>query len=204
MIWVLRWVMTSFLLLVGSTVVRVSRKWAFWFSLAINVPALTTNLLSLLVQLFAVAILLHKQSRAFYGFSTRPCKSQSNKTMHIAYLILCLASANWLVGCAMSDEKKSEVVYLELAILRDAVEQYRSDIGYYPQSRENLDVLYSNSGTDNWRGPYTRVRPIDPWLRPYRCRKVGDSVILFSSGFDGIVDTDDDIIESSKGIGGTQ
>ena len=78
-----------------------------------------------------------------------------------------------------------------------ALDLYEMDMGSYP---ENLDYLKSRpgSGAENWRGPYLKKRPVDPWSRPYIYKFPGehnrDSYDLFSTGSDGKQGTDDDVV----------
>ena len=76
-----------------------------------------------------------------------------------------------------------------------ALDLYEMDMGNFPES---LDYLYTRPGTgENWRGPYVKKKPVDPWSRPYIYRFPGEhnpnSYDLYSSGKDGQPSTDDDI-----------
>lgn len=57
----------------------------------------------------------------------------------------------------------------ELNIIHQAIMNFRSDTGNYPNSENGLISLYSNPGLKNWRGPYIESRKlIDPWGQPYK------------------------------------
>jgi len=75
-----------------------------------------------------------------------------------------------------------------------ALDLYEMDLGNYP---ENLDYLRVSPGSESWRGPYIKKKPIDPWGKPYIYKFPGehnpDSYDLFSAGKDGQQGTADDI-----------
>jgi general secretion pathway protein G len=52
--------------------------------------------------------------------------------------------------------------------LETAIDAFEIDNGRYPTSEEGLQALVSNpSGLPNWRGPYVKSIPADPWGQPY-------------------------------------
>lgn len=51
------------------------------------------------------------------------------------------------------------------ANLASALDLYEIDNGTYPDKLEDLMVKPSNA--PNWKGPYLKKRPIDPWGNPY-------------------------------------
>lgn len=75
---------------------------------------------------------------------------------------------------------------------------YRINVGRYPTTEEGLDALLNKpgEGADNWKGPYVKSLPEDPWGQPYQYRFPGeknpDSYDLWSFGPDG-VDSDQNI-----------
>lgn len=76
-----------------------------------------------------------------------------------------------------------------------ALDLYEMDMGNFP---ENLEYLSTQpSAGENWRGPYIKKKPLDPWSRPYVYKFPGeknqDSYDLYSLGKDGQPGTDDDI-----------
>jgi len=78
-----------------------------------------------------------------------------------------------------------------------ALDLYEMDIGQYPES---LDYLRIRPGSDseNWRGPYLKKKPMDPWNKPYLYKAPGehnqDSYDLYSTGKDAQAQTGDDIV----------
>lgn len=76
-----------------------------------------------------------------------------------------------------------------------ALDLYEMDMGSFP---ENLEYLYTQpSAGENWRGPYIKKKPLDPWGRSYVYKFPGEknqnSYDLSSVGKDGQAGTDDDV-----------
>ena len=77
-----------------------------------------------------------------------------------------------------------------------SLDLYEMDFGHYP---ELLDYLRTRPGADaeNWRGPYLKRKPLDPWGRAYIYKSPGehntDSYDLSSMGSDGKPDSADDL-----------
>jgi general secretion pathway protein G len=76
-----------------------------------------------------------------------------------------------------------------------ALDLYEMDIGKYPGSLESL--LTNTDGVSNWRGPYLKKKPIDPWGKDYVYQSPGvhntHSYDLYSLGNDGQSGTSDDV-----------
>jgi general secretion pathway protein G len=78
-----------------------------------------------------------------------------------------------------------------------ALDAFEVDNGYYPKTG-GLDALVNQpSSAPNWRGPYLKSIPNDPWGAPYTYEYPGkhnaNSYDLMSPGPDGREGTDDDI-----------
>jgi general secretion pathway protein G len=86
---------------------------------------------------------------------------------------------------------KSEVKVARAQIkgLEDALDQYRVDIGHYPNTEQGLAALDAMpSGESRWAGPYLKKAvPNDPWGHPYQYRMPGEhgEFDLYSLGKDG-------------------
>ena len=79
-----------------------------------------------------------------------------------------------------------------------ALDLFELDTGKYPTSEEGLNALrVQPPGAENWKGPYLKQQPTDPWNRPYRYLYPGvknpQDYDLFSLGPDGAEGTSDDI-----------
>ena len=85
----------------------------------------------------------------------------------------------------------------QIKMFDDALEQYRLDIGEYPESLE--DLVKNNSDNEKWQGPYLKPASIskDPWGHEYEYTKRNDEdgreyeIVCF--GPDGRKGTEDDI-----------
>lgn len=79
-----------------------------------------------------------------------------------------------------------------------ALDLFEVDIGKYPTPEQGLAALRTAPAeVENWRGPYLKQEPTDPWGRPYRYAFPGThnplDYDLFSLGPDGVEGTADDI-----------
>jgi len=73
---------------------------------------------------------------------------------------------------------------------------YELDNGKYPDKLEDLMSDPGESKAPNWRGPYLKRKPVDPWSREYNYKSPGqhnDDYDLYSYGSDGVEGGDDDI-----------
>lgn len=70
-----------------------------------------------------------------------------------------------------------------------ALDQYRIDVGSYPNTNQGLQALVVKpDGADKWQGPYlSKSVPADPWGRAYLYKSPGDhgDYDLSSLGADG-------------------
>jgi len=86
-------------------------------------------------------------------------------------------------------QSKTAAARAQIELLGAALDQYRLDVGRYPDTGQGLDMLMRNPGTPNWSGPYLkRDVPKDPWGNAYKYRccpgQHGD-YDLWSEGADG-------------------
>ncbi len=74
---------------------------------------------------------------------------------------------------------------------------YKLAIGRYPSTEEGLQALIKapESVAANWKGPYIKEIPLDPWNNPYQYCFPGvhnkDSYDIWSFGPDGVASDDD-------------
>jgi len=86
---------------------------------------------------------------------------------------------------------KSEVnvAKAQLDALEKALDQYRLDVGRYPDQELGLKALVTKPANEpKWAGPYLRKDiPLDPWGRPYVYKFPGEKgeFDLLSYGKDG-------------------
>ena len=73
-----------------------------------------------------------------------------------------------------------------------ALDLFEMDIGHYPGSLEEL--MQKGSNSDNWKGPYLKKAPIDPWGRPYKYERAssegGDYKLCSDGPSDGKAEDD--------------
>ena len=73
----------------------------------------------------------------------------------------------------------------------------KSITGGYPKSGDLEALVNQPSNVTNWRGPYLKSIPLDPWGNPYTYDYPGkhnpNGYDLLSNGKDGRAGTDDDI-----------
>ena len=76
-----------------------------------------------------------------------------------------------------------------------AIDLYEMDNGAYPKALDNL--ISKSSEATNWKGPYIKRKPLDPWGREYTYQSPGvhnsTSYDIYSSGRDGQAGTADDV-----------
>jgi general secretion pathway protein G len=72
---------------------------------------------------------------------------------------------------------KSEITVAraQLDAFDKALQAYRMDVGYYPNTSQGLKVLVTKpSDQTRWRGPYLQGEvPLDPWGSAYQYRNPG-------------------------------
>lgn len=82
-----------------------------------------------------------------------------------------------------------QVARAQLQAIADALDQFRLDVGRYPNTSEGLAALtQALPGEAKWRGPYLKKEvPPDPWGKPYQYRSPGErgEYDLGSLGKDG-------------------
>jgi general secretion pathway protein G len=110
-------------------------------------------------------------------------------------LLVVLVIIGLLVGYVapryFSQVGKSEVkaARAQIKALEDALDQYRLDVGQYPDSEQGLAALnVAPPDSTRWQGPYLRKAvPLDPWGRPYQYASPGEhgEFDLWSFGRDG-------------------
>ncbi len=110
-------------------------------------------------------------------------------------LLVVLVIIGLLVGYVapryFSQVGKSEVkaARAQIKALEDALDQYRLDVGRYPDTEQGLGALNTQpAGEARWQGPYLKkALPDDPWGHPYQYRSPGEhgEADVYSYGTDG-------------------
>ena len=77
------------------------------------------------------------------------------------------------------------------------LDMFETDVGRFPTTEEGLAALRTDPGSaTNWKGPYLKRDPKDPWGRSYHYKCPGThngDYDLYSSGSNGIEGDSDDI-----------
>jgi general secretion pathway protein G len=97
-----------------------------------------------------------------------------------------------------SEEARLSVAEVDInANISVALDLYELDNGQYPDNESGLDALcVKPGGADNWKGPYIKRKPMDPWGNPYIYKFPGahnPDYDLYSHGPDGVEGGDDDV-----------
>lgn len=105
--------------------------------------------------------------------------------MVIIGLIAALVGPNIFKNLGKGQQKAARA---QIELLGQVLDSYRLDMGNYPTTSEGLNALITNSGVEEWDGPYlkkTKV-PLDPWNNAYHYQSPGTNgeYDLFSYGAD--------------------
>jgi general secretion pathway protein G len=85
-------------------------------------------------------------------------------------------------------QSKQAAAKAQIELLGAGLDQYRLDVGGYPNTSQGIDALQRSPGVPNWNGPYLKKAvPKDPWGNPYKYRAPGQhgEYDLWSEGADG-------------------
>lgn len=123
--------------------------------------------------------------------------AQQNKAMRkgmtlieIMIVVTLMVAIMGLVGwnvIGQADKANDGLAETQLKSLKSNCEAYRL---YYKKFPENLEALVN---TPDNRQIIDEV-PDDPWGNPYNFEKTGNKIKLYSSGSDGLPNTEDDIV----------
>ena len=94
-----------------------------------------------------------------------------------------------------TEEARKVAAKANIANFGVALDAFEVDNGFYPKGLQDLVVRPNDC--PNWKGPYLKDLPLDPWLNPYIYvypgRHNATSYDLSSMGFDGQEGSEDDI-----------
>ena len=102
-------------------------------------------------------------------------------------------------------QSKQAAAKAQIELIGAGLDQYRLDVGAYPNTSQGLDALQRSPGVTNWNGPYLKggVVPADPWGNAYVYRSPGrngtyDIISYGTDGQEGGVGTAADITSWSR------
>lgn len=86
-------------------------------------------------------------------------------------------------------KSETKTARAQIDSLGKALDQYRIDVGQYPNTEQGLSALNKNPANDGkWAGPYLKKNvPMDPWNKPYLYKSPGEhgEFDLYTLGKDG-------------------
>jgi general secretion pathway protein G len=86
-------------------------------------------------------------------------------------------------------QSRQAAARVQIELLGAALDQFKLDVGRYPNTQESLQALQQSPGNaPGWEGPYLKKDvPRDPWGNPYQYRSPGEhgEYDLSSFGSDG-------------------
>ena len=123
----------------------------------------------------------------------RTCRDQRGFTLiELLVVIIVLGLLVGLVGPRLFGrvgQSKQAAARAQIELLGAALDQYRLDVGGYPDGNVGLEALQRNPNVNNWNGPYLKKSvPKDPWGNAYRyrcCPGQFGEYDLWSEGADG-------------------
>ena len=102
------------------------------------------------------------------------------------------------------EQARHDAAVTQISMFGTALDAFEVDNGYYPRGRNGLnDLVVPPRDATNWKGPYMKEVPLDPWLHPYIYEFPGKhggagSYDLYSAGPDGRQGSDDDVTNWQK------
>jgi general secretion pathway protein G len=123
----------------------------------------------------------------------RALRTQSGFTLiELLVVIIVLGLLVGLVGPRLFGrvgQSKQAATRAQIELIGAGLDQYRLDVGSYPNTSQGLDALQKSPGVANWNGPYLKKAvPKDPWGNAYKyrcCPGQHGEYDLWSEGADG-------------------
>ena len=95
----------------------------------------------------------------------------------VVVIVILVTLASIATPLYMNYVKKANVsaAKTQIKMFDDALEQYRGDVGDYPESLQ--DLVQNTEDNEKWKGPYLKPAaiPKDPWGHEYEYKKPGDN-----------------------------
>ena len=122
-----------------------------------------------------------------------PSRSSGFTLIELMVVLVIIAVLTGLVAqnfIGRDQDAMRQAAQADFATLENALQMHRLDNGHYPSTEQGLDALMAEpSGTPeprNWRGPYLRSAPEDPWGNLYQyVNHGGNEIEIISYGADG-------------------
>ena len=117
----------------------------------------------------------------------------------VVVIIALLASIATPLYFRHVDSSKIATAKAQIQMFEQAIADYRLDVGKPPTQAQGLKALIEKPGdVKEWKGPYIKGIPLDPWNNPYVYRNPGlkgefDILSYGADGRAGGTDADADI-----------
>jgi len=101
-------------------------------------------------------------------------RQQGFTLIELLVVIIVLGLLVGLVGPRLFQnvgKSKQAAAKAQIELIGAGLDQYRLDVGAYPNTSQGLDSLQKTPGVTNWNGPYLKKSvPKDPWGNAYKYR----------------------------------
>ncbi len=126
---------------------------------------------------------MQKQGRSAAGFTL----IELMVVLVIIAVITGLVAQNFI---GRDQQAMRQAVQADFNTIENALQMYRLDNSHYPSNEQGLDALLNEPAGSpeprNWRGPYLRSAPRDPWGNDYDYVNHGSNrVEIISYGANG-------------------
>jgi general secretion pathway protein G len=120
----------------------------------------------------------------------------------VLVILATLAAIVYPKLAGRSEQARTTAAATQISSFSTALDAFEVDNGYYPKGKAGLmDLVQQPRDAQNWRGPYLKELPKDPWGNEYGYECPGrmnpTSYDLISPGPDGKIGSEDDIANSS-------
>jgi len=116
----------------------------------------------------------------------------------VLVILATLAAIVYPKLAGRSEQARTTAAATQISSFSTALDAFEVDNGYYPKGKSGLmDLVQQPRDAQNWRGPYLKDLPKDPWGNEYSYECPGrmnpTSYDIVSPGPDGKVGSEDDI-----------
>lgn len=120
----------------------------------------------------------------------------------VLVILATLAAIVYPKLAGRSEQARTTAVATQISSFSTALDAFEVDNGYYPKGKSGLmDLVQQPRDAQNWKGPYLKEIPKDPWGNEYGYECPGrlnpSSYDLVSGGPDGKIGSEDDIANVS-------
>jgi len=120
----------------------------------------------------------------------------------VLVILATLAAIVYPKLAGRSEQARTTAAQTQISSFSTALDAFEIDNGYYPKGKSGLmDLVQAPRDAQNWRGPYLKELPRDPWGNEYSYECPGrlnpSSYDLISAGADGKIGSEDDIANVS-------